>query len=589
MKVSKVMKLQRFIFVVGSHAYLADGDAGLRVIDVSDPGAPVEVGAYDTPDRALDVHVAGTFAYVADRWAGLRVIDVADPSTPVQVGYAATPGPAEGVFVIGTHAYVAADSFGLRVMDISNPAGPTEVGAYDTPGLAQDVFVTGGPSTGSGRRYAYVADLGSGIRVVDVSDPTRPVEVGAYDTPGFAEHVSVAGDLSTGSGRLYAYVADVGGGLRVIDVSEPATPVEVATYDTPGTAWGVSAAGRHAYVADGSGGLVILKLGPSAPPSLELIGQWTDAPVIDIAAAGRHLYVAQGHSSGGVRVLDVSNPAHPTEIAAISDGGAPIAVTDHLLLTTAYKTLNVFEALDPHQPQRVATVSLRDEVSGGRIRAVDVSGDYAYAGLIDSDTNFYMNGGVSIVDLTDPANAWEIAGYGDGRVFAVLAADNRVYSASGGIVPGQWSGIRITDVSDPAHPQRRGSIGSTSGLLAARDNTLYVASGESLYVYDVADPDGPQLRTRLAIGVRDSAMTLAGDYLFLRCGEKRLCVLSIANRWHPQLRGGAITPMTDISTLEVAGDKLYVGSSEGLLVYQHCFVDDKPCGVPPVYLPVVTR
>jgi len=87
----------------------------------------------------------------------------------------------------------------------------------------------------------------------------------------------------------------------------------------------------------------------------------------------------------------------------------------------------------------------------------------------------------------------------------------------------------------------------------------------------------------------EPAMALAGDYLFVRCGRVRVCVLSIANRWYPQLRASTIVPAADISKLLVFDDRLYVGSSDGLLVYRHCFVDNGPCGVPATYFPLITR
>ena len=40
---------------------------------------------YDTPDWASGVAVAGNYAYVAARTAGLRVINVANPAAPVEV------------------------------------------------------------------------------------------------------------------------------------------------------------------------------------------------------------------------------------------------------------------------------------------------------------------------------------------------------------------------------------------------------------------------------------------------------------------------------------------------------------------------
>ncbi len=87
---------------------MADDD-GLRVIDVSNPAAPVEIGALDTPDCAYDVEVVGDLAYVADsRISGLRVIDVSNPAAPVEIGALDTPeSSARDVEVVGGLAYVA--------------------------------------------------------------------------------------------------------------------------------------------------------------------------------------------------------------------------------------------------------------------------------------------------------------------------------------------------------------------------------------------------------------------------------------------------------------------------------------------------
>jgi hypothetical protein len=53
------------VYVSGNYAYVADGGAGLRVIDVSNPANPREVGFFDTPGFAEDVYVSGNYAYVA--------------------------------------------------------------------------------------------------------------------------------------------------------------------------------------------------------------------------------------------------------------------------------------------------------------------------------------------------------------------------------------------------------------------------------------------------------------------------------------------------------------------------------------------
>ncbi|UCH33003.1 MAG: carboxypeptidase regulatory-like domain-containing protein, partial [Armatimonadota bacterium] len=216
------------------------GSAGLRVIDVSDPAAPLEVGFLDTPGTAYHVAVAGGYAYVADGASGLRVIDVSNAAAPVEVGSCHPPDLAYGIALASGYAYVA-DVYGrLRVIDVSDPAAPLEVGSCDTPGYTYGVAVADG--------YAYVADW-FGLTVVDTSNPAAPVEVGYLDTPSLAVGVAVADG--------YAYVGDYNAGLRVIDITNPAAPVEVGYLDTPGNVYSVAVAGGYAYVADNGWGLVV--------------------------------------------------------------------------------------------------------------------------------------------------------------------------------------------------------------------------------------------------------------------------------------------------------------------------------------------
>ncbi|MFQ6042775.1 MAG: FlgD immunoglobulin-like domain containing protein, partial [Candidatus Poribacteria bacterium] len=130
----------------------------LRVIDVSNPQNPVEVGFYDTLGDANDVYVSESYAYVADGDSGLRVIDVSSPENPVEVGFYDTPGSAFCVYVSGSYAYVADYDRGLRVIDVSAPQNPFEVGFYDTSGEANGVYVSGG--------LIYVADGFGGLYIL---------------------------------------------------------------------------------------------------------------------------------------------------------------------------------------------------------------------------------------------------------------------------------------------------------------------------------------------------------------------------------------------------------------------------------------
>ena len=98
--------------------------------------------AYDT-GYAQDVEVVGNYAYLADGDSGLQIIDISNPTNPTLKGNYDTPDYAYGVQVVGNYAYVADGDSGLQIIDISNPTNPTLKGNYDTSGFAQDVQVVG--------------------------------------------------------------------------------------------------------------------------------------------------------------------------------------------------------------------------------------------------------------------------------------------------------------------------------------------------------------------------------------------------------------------------------------------------------------
>ena len=104
------------VAVQGRYAYIGLGPR-LAVVDISNPARPTLVGqSAILPDLVEDVAVSGTLAYVADGDGGLRVIDVSNSAAPHEVGYYDTPGWAEGVAVSGTLVYVADGGGGLAIL-----------------------------------------------------------------------------------------------------------------------------------------------------------------------------------------------------------------------------------------------------------------------------------------------------------------------------------------------------------------------------------------------------------------------------------------------------------------------------------------
>lgn len=63
-----------------NNVFIADGNFGLRIIDVSNPIFPFEKGFYHNPFSSiqwtLEVQTNGNYAFLADYYKGLIIIDI---------------------------------------------------------------------------------------------------------------------------------------------------------------------------------------------------------------------------------------------------------------------------------------------------------------------------------------------------------------------------------------------------------------------------------------------------------------------------------------------------------------------------------
>jgi len=228
----------------------------------------------------------------------LRVLNVQDPTAPIEVGSLAAPidtlMPTLSLSLSGTvlYALLGEQEGGLWVVDVSDPASPREITLLSTEDdMALDLALSG--------NYACIATPPMGhFLIIDISDPVNPHQVGRLELTG--EHLKVSGQRIEYAGSLL-YVVDRDG-LAVIDVSSPSSPQEVGFYANPD--W----VGEPTEI--GSSGLMDLL----APPG----------SFLDVAASGQHAFIASSNS--GLRVLDVSNPASPREVAQLDTPGSAIRV-----------------------------------------------------------------------------------------------------------------------------------------------------------------------------------------------------------------------------------------------------------------------
>ena len=217
------------ISVDGGRAYLAAWGYGVLIADLADPAHPVELGRFEFP-FASTIEAHGDRVYVASTTNGgiFRILDVSDPTAPQELGELATSQTYD-LTVRGNYAYLVdgADfgDGGLRIVDVSNPSAPAVVGQYTDCAYADGVDVSADGDT------TYVACSDGSLRIVDSSDRAHPVLLGSVTLPGSDSlpDYNVAHSVVVDGG--VAYVGNEYG-LDEVDVSDPAAPVQVARHPT---------------------------------------------------------------------------------------------------------------------------------------------------------------------------------------------------------------------------------------------------------------------------------------------------------------------------------------------------------------------
>ena len=324
---------------------------GVAVIDVSDPTSPTRVATLQNPagTSAEDVVVyTAPYGPLAGRdiavsgiqWCGggrhdpgaihgLMLWDVTDPANPTQLGFYDSGCCTRGVheFEVETradlgrtfaYATVPAGSYpdagnpnGLsdaagkgdfRLIDITNPSSPFEVstwkvqqagGPFAAQGCDPDGNYGHGAEPSADGKLVFLSYWDSGFIRLDLEDPANPVYTGRAAFPA-----NVDGDAHSSQydeGRKLLFSADEDfcktsgpgiekgtGYMRVWDFSDPANVQQIGSYRSP----------RSLGTDDQGAG---------------------DFVIHNNFLVGTTLY--ESWYSDGVRVVDVSDPRNPREVA----------------------------------------------------------------------------------------------------------------------------------------------------------------------------------------------------------------------------------------------------------------------------------
>ena len=349
------------VSVTGDYAYVADrtvwtGETavpgGLRTVDVSSPGDPISVS--NLVGDVWAVAVRNERAYLAsyDTLSGYAnsfdVVSVEDPAAPSRLAVFAIPASMSGSMVASGSSLYLHDQ-GLSRLDLSDPTRPQLVWNLQLP---SDSFYSGQlPGLAISGSNAYVGAGTAGLHVVDLQDPERPRLLTTLNRDAY--EVAVQGNL--------AFVSLLYGGVNLVDISDPTDPTVVSAIIGSWSATDMQAVGDYLYIANyafpAASGLLIYDI--ANPMNPVLVGSWNtglDSPK-HVEVRGSYAYLGVGTLQGTLVVLDVSSPASPVFVSDLAFPAYFYDMTrsgDHILVTLPFVPgggLRSIDVSNPAQPR----------------------------------------------------------------------------------------------------------------------------------------------------------------------------------------------------------------------------------------------
>ncbi len=427
--------------VEGEKIFVGTISGAVHLISISTDSQPNLLGNWTRPEGTApieDIAVSGTVMLVVHGPEGLSIVDVSDAANPQTATTFADRERGEAMVAVGLNSQnafvgIAGAESGVLSLDMSNPAlprpvsfSPLETGVRDLHattnsivlvtdhGIARVLLDESGslaatdyyPTPGEAAEvvsvgpFAYVG-AASGVFSVNLDEAQNPRTTSVWNTDGAVLALSKDGN------RLAALLAQNGGvSLAMADISAPASPVYVGqTEPLPVGAvvdGSVVLKGDSAFAAVGAGGLLIFSTPRGSMPTLQAFDSGVDAR--GVALEGEQLFVSESGQANALAIYSVSDPVNPVRTNSIVLGGVPGALT--LLRGLAF--VNVGGGLtivDVNDPANLRIVGQFDRGSAERHLDIGVEGETIF--VTDQVTGLVRAYGISTPTL--PNLQWIIS------------------------------------------------------------------------------------------------------------------------------------------------------------------------------------
>lgn len=539
-----------------NHLYVAMGDGGLAIVDVTNPAVPVLASTIQITattgifNDVNDVAASNGLAFVMTS-SDLFIYDVSAPAAPVlESTWPATINAA--VVSKGSTAYLVDSVANVEAIDATNPAAPVLLSSYNLTlsSIAEDMALRG--------NLLAVITL-DGTELIDITNPAALVFRSTVLSTSSVTQVS----LAENAGTTLLYCETDSCTISAYDVTNPAAPVFKSSVSHCSNTF--ASAQNMLYV--GGDQLNFYNFAAPAVPVLEHNSDPQPDFVKKILAVGPQ-YLWMIKSDNELKVYDVSNPLSPNSIhtrvlgvqpedMARSGGRVYIAMFDSTNMPIVTGRIQVFDA----QTNSAFPIFLAEFATDRYLLKIAVDGNRAFT--LDGDErleifdvsnlgaitklgelanvgrdSIHVNGntvfvgdsvdGVKVIDVSVPSAPTLLATHAPR---ANERLDGLVVRNSTAFVLQSDDRIDILDVSDPINPAQLSTITTSTNFwtdIGMVDSLLFISvNGVSVRIYDTADPSNPVQHPIVKVGGFMSDFAISGTTLWATSTSAGLAGISV--------------------------------------------------------------
>jgi hypothetical protein len=281
------------VLVDGKYCYIAQGEGGMAIVNISNPTQPVLTASLDQELRGNSIKVAkdSNIVYLTAGSFGFSSVDVSKPDTPSVVTTNINMKTSKSATIRNKFLFAAISERGVNIAKLDKSGSPDIRGAVKTQGFAQAVAVT------TDFQKMFVACGEMGVEAFDISS-----FLDGYGPYPLLSRVSATGYSSSIALNEKAKLVLVGCenyGLKVYDYSSAGALKLIGIFETDNKLVEMKFDYPYAYLCLGKGGLQVVDL--SAPTSMSSVARIKISNAVGVDFDQQYIYIAT--NEGGIVVV----------------------------------------------------------------------------------------------------------------------------------------------------------------------------------------------------------------------------------------------------------------------------------------------